>query len=251
MTQLAPSPQALPPIILDVSSAQPPGSIDFPTAKAESNVVGVIVRVEAFSKVDPAFFKWAELVLNAGLPLGAYAFQYTDDDPKDEIKATVVALLPFKGKLGLGLWNDVETLNKHSPTQTVVWDLAYQAGTEDALGQPTGLYTGVGFWKALGVEGQRSEYGTRRSWFAQYGSPKLDVPPGFCPFGETYGPCLWQFSGNTIWLNPSTREQKWGKVAPGPQWKKIASANPVAGCHGMEVDCSRVAGDDLSRITLY
>ena len=238
----------LPPLVLDVSCAQDPKSVDLAKAKALANVVAVIVRVEQFSRVDRAFFAFAEKVLLADIPLGAYAFQNTDDDPRDEVKATVDAIKALGAPLRAGLWNDVETLNNHSPTATLEWDDGFMQGTQDALGQPTGLYTGFGFWRSLGDAAKADKYATRRLWEAHYG---VDTPGRLLPWaawGEQYGPLLHQRWGNTIWLNKATREQKWGPIAPTPgQWTKIASAHPVPGVPG-EVDGSQVAANDVQRI---
>jgi GH25 family lysozyme M1 (1,4-beta-N-acetylmuramidase) len=245
MTQPAPT---IAPLVLDLSCAQGSAApFDFARAKREANVVAVILRVEAFSRVDALFFAFAEKVLKEGLPLGAYAFQNTDDDPRDEVRATVDAIKKLGAPLRAGLWNDVETLNNHSPTQTLAWDDGFKQGTEDALGQPTGLYTGLNFWRTLGDAARADKYVERRLWIAQYGRETPEMLAPWPAWPNQYGPILHQRWGNTIWLNRATREQKWGPLAPGPQWVKIASAHPVPGCPG-EVDGSQLAGDQLERL---
>jgi hypothetical protein len=237
----------LPPLVLDVSVAQDAASIDYAKAKRLANVVAVIVRVEQFSKVDRAFFAHAAKILGAEIPLGAYAFQNTDDDPRDEVRATVDAIRALKAPLRAGLWNDVETLNNHSPTQTLTWDDGYMQGTQDALGQPTGLYTGLNFWRMLGDAAKADRYATRRLWLAQYGRETPEWLAPWPTWPAQYGPILHQRWGNTIWKDPTTGEQKWGPIAPGPRWVKIASAHPVPGVPG-EVDGSQIAGGDVQRL---
>jgi len=248
MTQPAPMPQ---PVVCDVSCAQFPAADDWERAHRESNVVGVIVRVEAFSKVAANLFRHCERVLKAGLPLGAYGYQNTDDDPRDEVAATLKALRAVGlENFRLGVWNDVETRNNHSPTQTLVWDDGYAQGVADGTGQPTGLYTGLNFWRMLGDDAKADRYASRRLWIAQYGSSRPDQLAPWPAWPEQYGPRLHQRWGNTIWRDGRTGEQRWGREAPGAGWTKIASANPVAGCAG-EIDCSQIAGNDLSRVLLF
>ena len=229
--------------IVDISVAQPLGSIDFAKAKLDG-VVGCIVRAEYGKSIDAYFHRHIEAAMAAGMRVGAYAFQMTDADPTDEVAALANDLRLAGYALDYGVSLDVETLNHQAPGNVVTWADAYIEEMQQQLGQPFGmLYTGPGFWRSLGAVGQTAAWAARKLWVANYGvsSPMLTPPWG--KWQQPGGPVLWQAYGNTIWKLPASGESKWGKACPGPGWVKIASAYPAAWSAG-EVDVSVLPGDD-------
>ena len=231
-------------LVLDVSSAQDPVLCDYARARAESGVVGVIVRVEYGQTIDHRWLAHAERVAAAGLPLGCYVFALVDADPCDEVNSLVAAL---GGSVPpLGVWLDVETSNNHSPSDVLNWCDRF-CGELDAVGIDTGIYTGKYFWSSLGVASADPKWAARKLWVANYGASSPAVPAPWGPWGSPSGPAMWQRWGNTIWQGPGGA-QRWGALSPGPEWRKVASSYPIAGIAG-EVDVNVLAGDDLARLT--
>ena len=112
------------PKIIDVSAAQPLGSIDVAAAKADG-VVGAIVRASYAAKIDAYFHKHIESFIAGGLRVGVYHFQYTDQDPQAEVAALANELRVAGYPLDYGVTLDVETLNHQSPGNVVTWASAF------------------------------------------------------------------------------------------------------------------------------
>jgi peptidoglycan hydrolase-like protein with peptidoglycan-binding domain len=229
------------PFIIDVSVAQPVGSIDLVCAKACA-CIGLIARAEYGTKIDGTHHPWLDAAEGAGLRTGVYAFQMTDADPDDEVKALVAELGGRKLDYGVSL--DVETRNGASPGNIVTWSDAFISEVEQARSEPFGmLYTGPGFWNGLGVVAQDAKWATRKLWVANYGasSPARVLP--WAVWGKDGGPVLWQRFANTIWRDNATGQQQWGKAQPGPSYVKIA--NPYfSPWSRAEVDVSQLPGSD-------
>lgn len=231
------------PLILDVSSAQNPLLCDYARARDESGVVGVMVRVEYGQTIDHQWLAHSERVFAAGLPLGCYVYALVDADPCDEVDSLVAAL---GGKVpALGVWLDVETRNNHAPSDVLTWVDRF-GGELGAVSIPMGIYTGKGFWSSLGAASADPKWAARKLWVANYGATSPAVPAPWGAWGQPNGPVLWQRWGNTIWQGPNAA-QTWGKLSPGPGWRKVASSFPIAGISG-EVDVNVIAGDDLSAL---
>ncbi|HTQ45598.1 MAG TPA: GH25 family lysozyme, partial [Polyangiaceae bacterium] len=96
--------------IVDISVAQPLGSVDFAKAMLDG-VVGCIVRAEYGKTIDAYFHRHIEAAMAAGMRVGCYAFQMTDADPADEVAALANELRASGYVLDYGVSLDVETLN--------------------------------------------------------------------------------------------------------------------------------------------
>ncbi len=84
-------------IIVDVSHWQPPGSIDWQTAKAEGNVVGAIVKLIQGGSPDPAHVQHLFDAYEAGISLlGIYDFGTASPD---HVAFLSNALTEFQGDL--------------------------------------------------------------------------------------------------------------------------------------------------------
>ena len=231
----------MPPFIIDVSAAQPPGSIDIASARA-AGMIGAIVRAEYGTRIDAAFHAWMDLFIAAGVAVGVYAFQLTDHDPLDEVDVLMRELDAYALDYGVAL--DIETRNNASPGNVTTWARSFIEEVEQRSGDPFGaVYTAAGFWSSLGDVGLDAYWATRKLWVANYGVPWPHVPHPWGGWKLAGGPVLWQAYGNTIWKDRATGQQKWGKVQPGPSWIKIASAYPTPWSRA-EVDVSLLPGDD-------
>lgn len=79
------------------------------------------------------------------------------------------------------------------------WALAFLAEAERLWGRTPVLYTYPDFWRSLGAEGRRSEFGRYPLWIAHYKHPGPGLPPlGSMPIvpWPWSRPLVWQFSAN-------------------------------------------------------
>lgn len=233
------------PIIHDVSVAQDPASVDWGRARDEGGCLGAFVRAEYGKAIDAAWHAHAKRVLDAGLKLGVYTFELAGVDPDDQVEALLREVDGYV--LPYGVMVDVETMNNQGPGVVTSRVLAVCNGVDAERlqrGEPSaGIYTGPGFWSSLGDVGRAPEFAARRLWVANYGASS---PMAVAPWGRwkaANGPVLWQSHGNTIWRDPLSGQQKWGKVQPGSRWVKIASAYPTPWSAG-ELDTSQLPNDD-------
>jgi len=187
-------------IVVDLSHWQPPGSIDWKTAKAEGNVVGAIIKLMQNGAPDPAHVQHLYDAYEAGIRLlGIYDFGVEDPD---HVTFLNEALGEFQGRLDRVLLalDAEQSSNQMSVATAAVW---VQAIDSNQHRYPT-LYMGKAGPDGTGRMLPNAALSKCDLWLPKYGpEPTVDsLPPGFrLPTSDTdRGGVLrlWQFTGDGI-----------------------------------------------------
>lgn len=170
---------------IDVSSHQTTG-IDFHRVKA-AGIGFVIVRAGFGSKVSEAFRPQVEGALEAGLDAGVYWYSYAvkEAQAREEARACLAAVEPYRGKLTYPVWFDQEyepgIMTLTNAERTGICRAFLE--TVQAAGWYTGLYTSYDWITRKLEEDKLRDFDL---WVAQY-NKKCQYPG---PLG------IWQYSGS-------------------------------------------------------